>query len=221
MMKNKLIALVLLVATIISTSVTSFVIAEPISVHVMAPARAMAVIEGNTNTLLYGHNHTTKLPMASTTKITTAIVAIENCKDLDEIFAVSDKAVGIEGTSIYLNKDEQISMRELLYGLMLASGNDCAMAIAERLGGVESFMQLMNDFVLKIGAINTHYDNPHGLDSDTHYTTAHDLALITSYALKNDVFREISATTQTQAKSTSKTAKTDPTQTRNEDITEE
>ncbi len=193
-MKNKLLALLLVFATILSASVTGFVCAEPISISVMAPARAMAVMEGNTNTLLYGYNHEAKLPMASTTKITTAIVAIEHCKDLDEVFTVSDKAVGIEGTSIYLNKGEQISMRELLYGLMLASGNDCAMAIAEQLGGVENFMIKMNDFVSKIGAVNTHYDNPHGLDSDTHYTTAQDLALITSYALKNPIFREISAT---------------------------
>ena len=194
-MKSKLIAIFVLIILLLSSFVTAVItLAEPISINVMAPARAMVVLEGNTNTELYGYNQNSKLPMASTTKIATAIVAIEKCEDLDEIFTVSDKAVGIEGTSIYLNKNEQISMRNLLYGLMLASGNDCSVAIAERLGGTEKFVQDMNNFVAKLGALNTHFDNPHGLDSDTHYTTAYDLALMTSYALKNPTFKEIAST---------------------------
>lgn len=194
-MKSKLIAIFVLIILLLSSFVTAVItLAEPISINVMAPARAMVVLEGNTNTELYGYNQNSKLPMASTTKIATAIVAIEKCEDLDEIFTVSDKAVGIEGTSIYLNKNEQISMRNLLYGLMLASGNDCSVAIAERLGGTEKFVQDMNNFATKLGALNTHFDNPHGLDSDTHYTTAYDLALMTSYALKNPTFKEIAST---------------------------
>ncbi len=193
-MKNKVLSLLVATLLVCCAFVNNAVMAEPIDISVMAPARAMVVLEGNTNTQLYGHNEQTKMPMASTTKITTAIVAIESCDNLDEVITVSDKAVGIEGTSIYLNKGEQISIRELLYGLMLASGNDCSVALAEHFGGTEQFVDKMNKFVQDIGATNTHYDNPHGLDSDTHYTTAYDLALITSYALKNPTFKEIAST---------------------------
>ncbi len=193
-MKNKVLSLLIATLLVCCAFVNNAVMAEPLNISVMAPARAMVVIEGNTTTQLYGHNEQTKMPMASTTKITTAILAIESCDNLDEVITVSDKAVGIEGTSIYLNKGEQISIRELLYGLMLASGNDCSVALAEHFGGTEQFVDKMNKFVQDIGATNTHYDNPHGLDSDTHYTTAYDLALITSYALKNPTFKEIAST---------------------------
>lgn len=157
-------------------------------------AKGMVVLEGNTNTILYGKNEHERMPMASTTKIVTAILAIENCNDLDKKIKISEKAIGIEGTSIYIKSGEELSMRDLLYGLILASGNDCAVAIAESLGGEEKFVELMNEFAISLGLNNTHFDNPHGLDSDTHYTSAYDLAIMTSYALKNDVFREIVAT---------------------------
>lgn len=163
-------------------------------IEIMAPAKAMVVIEGNTNTVLYKYNENEQLPMASTTKIATAIVAIENCRDFDTKFRVSDKSIGITGTSMYLKEGELLSMKELLYGLILASGNDCAVAIAEYFGSEEIFVDMMNDFVGKLGLANTHFDNPHGLDSDTHYTSAYDLAIITSYALKNDMFRDIVST---------------------------
>ena len=165
---------------------------EPI--QLIAPAKAMVVLEGNTGSVLYEFNKDVKLPMASVTKITTAILAIEMCDDLNKKIVVSDKAVGIEGTSIYLCNNEEISLRDLLFGLILASGNDCSVAIAEHFGGYDNFINKMNEFVSRIGAKNTHYVNPHGLDAEGHYTTAYDLALITSYALKNDVFRDISST---------------------------
>lgn len=168
---------------------------EERNVDVLAPSRAMAVMEGNTFELLYGSAENMKLPMASTTKITTCIVAIENAKDLNEIVDINPAAVGIEGTSIYLKKGEKLPLKDLLLGLMLASGNDASVAIAYHIGGTqEKFVDMMNEYVQSIGATNTHYDNPHGLDSDTHYTTARDLALITSHALKNDTFREIVST---------------------------
>lgn len=163
-------------------------------IEILAPAKAMVVLEGNTNTVLYSHNMDTKLPMASTTKIATAIVAIEHTEDFDKKIKISDKAIGIEGTSIYIKKGEELSMRELLYGLILASGNDCAVAIAESFGDNGEFMEMLNGLVDDLGLKNTHFDNPHGLDSDTHYTSAYDLAVITSYALKNDLFREIVST---------------------------
>lgn len=157
-------------------------------------ALGMVVLEGNTNTVLYSKNEHERMPMASTTKIITAILAIENCEDLDQKISISEKAVGIEGTSIYIKSGEELTMRELLYGLMLASGNDCAVAIAESLGGEEVFVDMMNRFAKDLGLINTHFDNPHGLDSDNHYTSAYDLAVMTSYALKNETFREIAST---------------------------
>jgi len=163
-------------------------------IEIMAPAKAMVVLEGNSLEVLYEFNCDKQLPMASTTKIATAIVAIENCADLDEKFVVSEKAVGIEGTSMYLKSGEKLSMRELLYGLMLASGNDCAVAIAEYFGSEEIFMDMMNNLVDELGLENTHFDNPHGLDSITHYTSAYDLAVITAYALDNPIFKEIVST---------------------------
>lgn len=158
-------------------------------------ARAMCVMEKTSKRVLYSKNENTKLPMASTTKIMTAITAIENCDDLDKTFEISPKAVGISGTSLYLRKGEIMSTRDLLYGLMLVSGNDASVAIGEHISGsTKKFVALMNETANKIGATNSHFDNTHGLDSSTHYTTAEDLALITSYALENDTFREIVST---------------------------
>ena len=115
--------------------------------------------------------------MASTTKIMTAITAIENCKDLDEKFEISPKAVGISGTSLYLRKGDVYSTRDLLYTLMLISGNDASVAIAEHVGGsTPEFVTMMNELAKKIGAKSTHFANTHGLDADGHYTTAYDLA---------------------------------------------
>ena len=166
---------------VVIQGITSTVFADEI--EVMAPARGMVVLEGNTNHVLYEFNKDLRLPMASTTKIVTAIVAIENYSNLDKVIKVSDKSVGIEGTSIYLKHGEEIKFKDLLYGLMLASGNDCSVAIAEEVCGEEEFVNLMNDFAKNLGATNTQFKNPHGLDEEGHYTTAHDLALITSYAL--------------------------------------
>ena len=194
---KKLINIIILLLAIsfsmeISASTKNVALAN--TVEISSSAVGMAVLEGNTNTLLYSKNADMKLPMASTTKIVTCIVAIENYPDLDKIVKVSDKAVGIEGTSIYLKHGEEISMRNSLLGLMLASGNDCSIAIAEEVCGVDEFVNKMNEFAIKCSANNTHFMNPHGLDADGHYTTAADLALMTSYALKNPIFREICGT---------------------------
>jgi len=195
MKKNKLIFVtILLVISIFCNVVTNLTIANADGIEIMAPAKAMIVLEGNTLEVLYEFNSNKQLPMASTTKIATAIVAINNCEDLDKKFKVSENAIGIEGTSMYLKSGEEFSMRELLYGLMLASGNDCAVAIAEYFGSEEIFVEMMNNYVKELGLVNTHFDNPHGLDSDTHYTSAYDLAVITANALKNDVFKDIVST---------------------------
>ncbi len=164
-------------------------------------AKAMCVMETKTGRVLYAKNKSQQLPMASTTKIMTAITAIENCKNLDEKFVISPKAVGISGTSLYLRKEESFSIRDLLYGLMLISGNDASVAIGEHVGGeggVKNFLEMMNNLAVKIGAVNSHFDNTHGLDSKTHYTTAEDLAKITSYAMENPTFRDIVSTRSTK-----------------------
>ncbi len=152
------------------------------------------VIETSTNSVVYEKNAYSKMPMASTTKIMTAICAIES-GNVDRVVTVNDNAVGIEGSSIYLARGERLSVRDLLYGLMLNSGNDAAVAIAYAVSGeIEDFVALMNETAKKIGAQNTHFDNPNGLDGKTHYTTAYDLAIISSYALKNKTFSEIVST---------------------------
>lgn len=156
-------------------------------------AKSMCVIEQSSGRVLLEKNKDDRLAMASTTKIMTALVALENCTNLDEQFDVDNRAVGIEGTSIYLKKDEKLSMRELLYGLMLNSGNDSAMAIGYKIGNgdITKFVDLMNQKASDLGLSNTHFDNPHGLDSATHYTSSYDLALITSKAMENKDFRDI------------------------------
>lgn len=174
--------------------VTAAVPAKAANDDFSVSAQAAAVIECGTNTVLYAKNEHEKLPMASTTKVMTAIIAIE-CGNPDEVFAVCDEAYGVEGSSIYLLKNERISLRDLLYGLMLRSGNDAAVAIAHKIGGsTEGFVDLMNDKAHEIGAYDTHFANPNGLPSDEHYTTAYDLALICSYAMKNEIFRTIVGT---------------------------
>lgn len=153
--------------------------------------KSAVVIEAGTGEIIYQKNAHAPLPMASTTKIMTAICAIENTNTNFPI-KVSDTAVGIEGSSIYLQKGEVITIKELLYGLMLNSGNDAAVALAIAVSGsVEDFCNLMNQTAKAIGAKNTNFTNPSGLYDDNHYTTAYDLAIISAYALKNPLFKEI------------------------------
>src|SRR5690606_2062734 len=124
---------------------------------------------------------------ASITKIMTAIVAIE-LGDLDDVVTVSPNASGVEGSSIYLLPGEKLSLEDLLYGLMLRSGNDAAVAIAEHIGGsVEGFVFLMNQKARELGMEHTVFSNPHGLDThEEHYSTAYDMALLSAYAMKNE-----------------------------------
>ena len=136
-----------------------------------------------------------KLPMASTTKIMTALIVIENCS-LGDTVKVSPKAYGVEGSSMYLNAGEEVSVEDMLYGLMLLSGNDAAVALAiHTAGSVEAFAALMNARAEEIGAHNTHFVTPNGLHDPEHYTTAYDLALIAAEAMKNPDFRKIVGST--------------------------
>ncbi len=168
-------------------------------------AKAMCVLDKDSGRILYSKNQDAKLPMASTTKVVTAITVLNNCNNLDEYITVDDKAVGVEGTSIYLRHGETIKVIDLLYGLMLRSGNDAATALAYHVGGsVEGFANMMNDLAHKVGATNSHFSNPHGLDNPQHYTTAYDLAKITAYALNNPIFKQIVSTKSYQIEPTNK-----------------
>jgi len=157
-------------------------------------AKGAILLEADTNKILYSRNADAKLPMASTTKIMTAILAIENL-DLDSVVTVDDRASGIQGSSMYLGKGEKISVRNLLYGLMLTSGNDAAVELSILVAGSpEKFAELMNKKAVEIGALNTNFVNPNGLPVANHYTTAYDLAIIASYAMKNETFRKVVST---------------------------
>lgn len=158
-------------------------------------ARSMIVMETLHDKVLYSKNEYEKLPMASTTKIVTALTVIENATDLDKIVTIPKSATLVEGSSIYLRENEQLTIKQLLYGLMLQSGNDSAETLALEIGGTkEHFAELMNITAKKCGAENSNFVTPHGLDDKNHYTTAYDLAKITSYALKNPIFKEIVST---------------------------
>ena len=149
------------------------------------------LIERDSKRVLYEANAHEKRGIASTTKILTAICAIENSKPDREVI-VTDEMVGVEGSSIYLKAGEKLTVEELLYGLMLRSGNDAAVALAVAVSGsIEKFAELMNSTAEKIGAKESHFVNPHGLDDPDHYSTAYDLAIITAYALRNPLFAKI------------------------------
>jgi D-alanyl-D-alanine carboxypeptidase (penicillin-binding protein 5/6) len=158
-------------------------------------AQSAILMEQASGRVLFEKDAHTKRRIASITKIMTAIIAIESGK-MDETVTVSARAVRAEGSSIYLKQGEKIQLRHLVYGLMLRSGNDAAVAIAEHVGGsVEGFAFLMNQKAAEIGMRNTHFANPHGLDdSEHHYSTAYDMALLMRYAMRNQEFREVSGT---------------------------
>lgn len=157
-------------------------------------ARAAVLIERNTGMVLLCHNENEPLPMASTTKVMTALLALEK-GNLDDVVTVGRNAYGVPGTSIYLNLGEHITLRNLLYGLLLASGNDAAVAIAEHIGGsVEAFCAMMTERAAELGCENTVFVNPNGLPAEGHHTTAYDLALIAREAMKHETFREIVST---------------------------
>ena len=159
-------------------------------------AQSMVVIETTNDTILYSKNENEQLPIASTTKIVCALTVLENCEDLQKIITVPKSATLVEGSSIYLRENEQLSILDLLYGLMLQSGNDSAETLALEVGegSLQRFAYLMNETAQKCGATNSNFVTPHGLNDKNHYSSAHDLAKITSYALKNPVFKQIVST---------------------------
>ena len=158
-------------------------------------AKGACLIEVDSENLIYGKNERVRMPMASTTKIMSAIVAIESGIPLDTLIKVPKDAVGIEGSSIYLELGESITLEALIYGLLLCSANDAAVAIAITISGnVENFVAKMNEKAQALGLADTRFENPHGLDGENHYTTAYDLARLMAYCIKNDTFAKISGT---------------------------
>jgi len=161
---------------------------------------ASIVINADTREVIFGNNYNTPMAIASTTKIMTAIIAIENSSASD-IFTVSVNAQNQEGSSVYLKAGQKISQKELLYSLMLNSGNDAAMTIAENIGGTsDGFASMMNEKAKELGLKNTNFENPHGLPSDNHYSTAYDMAQIMAHAMKSDYFMEIVSQKEYQLK---------------------
>ncbi len=154
-------------------------------------ARAECVAEVASRRILHEQNAEERLPMASTTKLLTAIIVIEDC-DLGESVRIPSAAAGVEGSSVYLREGDVYSVRDLLYGLMLRSGNDCAVALAlHHSGSVAAFAKVMTERAAMMGATDSRFANPHGLPAEAHYTTARDLAMVAAYAMENETFRTI------------------------------
>ncbi|MBO5716011.1 MAG: D-alanyl-D-alanine carboxypeptidase [Clostridia bacterium] len=184
----KLIAFALLCSAFIPFNVN----AENVGVGSISASSA-CLIDAEGGRVLYSKNAEKQLPMASTTKIMTAILALESGIPLDRVIKIPQNAVGVEGSSIYLRAGEEISFETLLYGLLLSSANDSAVAIAITVSGsVENFVALMNKKAQDLGLVNTHFTNPHGLYDKEHFTTALDLARIMAYCIKNEIFVSIS-----------------------------
>jgi len=159
----------------------------PCKVNAVSAEKAIA-LDAVSGRVLYEKNADQRSLIASTTKIMTALIVCEQCNVLDRM-RIPKEAVGIEGSSMYLKQGEILSIQELLYGLMLSSGNDAAVALAIYCGGtVEEFVQRMNDKARVLGLRDTHFENPNGLDSPGHYSTARDLAMLAAYAMENPIF---------------------------------
>ncbi len=160
----------------------------------IAAAKAAVLIEEHTGTVLYAQNENVPLPMASTTKVMTALMVLEY-GHLDEVVTTSRNAFGVPGSSIYLSLGEKLTLEQMLTGLMLASGNDAAVAIAEHIGGtVENFCRKMTERAAELGCTDTVFQTPHGLPNAAHHTTAHDLALIAREAMRYPLFRKLVST---------------------------
>lgn len=165
----------------------------PVDSNALSAEKAI-LMDAATGRIIYEKNADSQSLIASTTKIMTALVVCEQCNVLDRM-RVPKEAVGIEGSSMYLQEGEILTIQELLYGLMLHSGNDAAVALAIYCGGtVEGFAGLMNDKARQLGMKNSHFENPNGLDAPGHYSTARDLAILAAYAMENPIFNKTVST---------------------------
>ena len=167
---------------------------KPIAEEPKLNAKIGLIFDRASKTILYEKNGLKQVPMASTTKIMTAIVVLENA-DLTDVVTIDKKAAGTGGSRLGLKVNDKITVHDLLYGLMLKSGNDTAVALAIHVGGsVEGFAEMMNQTAKEMGWNNSHFVTPHGLDAQGHYTTAYELACMADYALQNPKFKEIVST---------------------------
>ncbi len=196
-MKSRLISLivtVLLLTQSVSASGISYDDALETMAIIGTSAEAVLLYCCDNDETVYSENGDKKLPMASTTKIMTVVVALEHA-DIDKEIKVPKEACGVEGSSVYLYPDEKITMKDLLYAVMLESANDAATALAIAVGGdLSDFVKMMNAKAAEIGMLNSNFVNPHGLDHEQHYSTAYDMALLMDYAMENPVFAEITGT---------------------------
>ena len=193
----RLVCFCLVFCTLLGNNFTLISSAKTVDADISVPgisAQSAILIEVQNGNIVYEKNAHIRLPMASTTKIMTAIVAMEYA-DPAMMVEIPPAAVGVEGSSIYLYAGECLSLENLLYALLLESANDAAVAIAIAVAGsVDAFAELMNLKAAALGLTDTHFTNPHGLDHEQHYTTASDLAKIAAYCMQNELFRTIVAT---------------------------
>ena len=175
----------------ISSNISSLVeVSSNLESEPIINSRAAIIYDRSSGSILFGKAENEKRKMASTTKIMTALIVLEN-SNLDDVVTVSSKAAGTGGSRLGLKTNDKISVRDLLYGLMLCSGNDAAVALAEHIcGDLPSFANLMNKKCDFLNLKSTNFVTPHGLDNDNHYTTAYELAVITNYALQNETFHK-------------------------------
>ncbi|WP_254901244.1 D-alanyl-D-alanine carboxypeptidase family protein [Tuberibacillus sp. Marseille-P3662] len=189
---SKKVLLIVLIMLLVISSTPIEVSANKGNKNISVSGRAAILMDQTSGRVLFSKNIHKQMRIASITKVMTAILAIESGK-MDEMVKVSDNAYGTEGSSLYLKKGEKIKLKDLVYGLMLKSGNDAAVAIAEKVGGsVQGFVHLMNKKARELGMFDSHFANPNGLDTqEDHYSTAYDMAILTKYAMSNKTFRRI------------------------------
>ncbi len=181
----------------IASAAATVAVAEDSSAPPSVSAQSAVLIDARSGTVLYEKQANTRLPMASTTKIMTALTALD-AMPVETVITVDARSVGVEGSSIYLTEGESLTLEQLLYALLLESANDAATAIAIGVSGsVEAFAELMNEKADEMGLTDTQFQNPHGLDAEGHYTTALELAKITAVALENPVFSTMVSTRKT------------------------
>ena len=191
---SRAVSLILCLVLILALPISFHTSADTVEAMPCVSAKSAVLIDLEENNVLFEKNAHQKLPMASTTKIMTALVVCE-LKELDTVVSIPQAAVGVEGSSVYLQAGELLTIKELLLALLLESANDAAEALAIICAGsIENFAALCNEKAQELGLKNSHFTNPHGLFDEEHYTTAYDLAIISAYALKNPQICEIVST---------------------------
>lgn len=194
---KKILRILIVIMVIVSVLTTNVFAVEKVLIYdenFRVDAKNVLVLDSAEKKVLFEQNGYDIVPMASTTKILTALIAIER-GNLNEEFIVSKNAASISGSKVGYKASEKVTVHELLYGLMYRSGNDAAVTIAEGIGGsIQGFSEIMNNYATSRGLVDSHFESPHGLDSREHYTSAYDLALLTSIGMEDETFKEIVGT---------------------------